>query len=578
MTEHVDAARSPEWLLEESWGRRGTRLGRRERRLELALTAAFVAIVGALLALVPGPLEAEPLAVVVVVAYALASQIHLPIGSSLAIPSQLFFVPLFGVAAAPLVPVLVVAALALGLAADILRGRFAPDRLLNVAGDAVHALGPALVLVAAGGPALLEAPWWVLLGALVAQFASDAVVTILRGLATDVAVGVQLRVLAQAWSLDCALAPVGLLAVAALERLPWAPLALLPLLVLAAAAAHDRTRRIERAHGRLEALQRERHRLRLAVQRIGDAFASNLDVDALLHIVTHAAVEALDADGGRASVYRGDGRRLLRRATVKDVAALEGALERAARDALALGRPAQIRCAAGTALACPVGEGALTTGVVSLARRGEGFADDERALLAYLCEQAGVATGNVVRHETLHRQALTDELTGLANHRRFQEVLTAAIERSDEAPVALLLLDLDDFKQVNDTHGHQIGDAVLAAVGRCLRNECRATDEPARYGGEELAVALSDTTLCEAAELAERLRREVRALALRGPAGEALQVTVSAGVASLDGDIATRADLVAAADGALYAAKAAGKDRVAIARTPVRPAQGSGRR
>jgi diguanylate cyclase (GGDEF)-like protein len=549
------------------------------RRLETALTLVFSAVVGALLALAPGPVEAAPLTALVVVAYALAGQVQIPVGTGAVIPTQLFLVPLFGLASPQLVPALVVLGIALSLAADIGRGRFGRDRLLFAGGDAIHALGPALVLVAAGSPALTEASAFVLVAAFAAQLSLDYATSLVRvRIATGVRPQLQLRVQAHVWAVDAGLAPAGLLSLHALQSLPWAPLALLPLVGLAALTASDRTRRIERAHARLEALQRERHRLRLAVQRIGDAFASNLDLDALLQIVTRAAVEALDADGGRASIYRGDGRRLLRRATVKDLDLLESAVDVAARRALELRAPAQARCPAGTALACPVGDGAMPTGVVCVARRSEGFADEERALLAYLCEQAGVATGNVVRHETLHRQALTDELTGLANHRRFQEILTAAIERREEAPVALVLLDLDDFKQVNDTHGHQIGDTVLAAVGHCLREECRATDEPARYGGEELAVVLSDATLEEAAELAERLRRTVRGLQFTGPAGEPLRVTVSAGVASLSGDIASRSDLMAAADGALYAAKAGGKDRVAVARTPARPPQRSGRR
>ncbi len=571
MSEHADSGRrrpESEELLEGSWATRGRDLPHRERLVELLLTAAFAAAVATLVALAPGTPHVEPLAVVLVLGYAAAAQVHMPVGNATALPTQLFLVPLFGVAAPALVPLLACAGLALALLADVARGRLPRDRLLCAAPDALHTVGPAAVLVAAGASTLLDAAPWALAAALAAQFALDGLANVARcRLAPGVCTQLQLRMLGQAWVLDAGLAPVGLLAVAAVDRVALAPLALLPLLALIAATTHDRTRRIERARARLAALERERRRLRLVVQRVGDASASNLDLDGLLEIVTRAAVAARDAAGGRASIHRGRGRRLLRRATVRTVAGLEALVEEASRSALTFGGPVEAARAGAVALACPVGDATLPAGVITVARRDAAFTEEERALLAYLCDQAGVAAGNVVRHETLHRQALTDELTGLANHRRFQEVLTAAVEQAAAAPVALLLLDLDDFKQVNDTHGHQIGDTVLAAVGRRLREECRATDEPARYGGEELAVVLRDATLAEAAELAERLRREVRGLDLRGSAGEQLRVTVSAGVAALGGDIATRADLVAAADGALYVAKAAGKDRVAVART-----------
>ena len=137
-----------------------------------------------------------------------------------------------------------------------------------------------------------------------------------------------------------------------------------------------------------------------------------------------------------------------------------------------------------------------------------------------------------------------------------------------------MLLDLDDFKRVNDTHGHQTGDMVLRAVAGCLRAHCRAGDEPARYGGEELAVVLADTELRHAAQLAERLREAVAALALVGPDEEPLPITVSVGVATLRETAPTKAALIAAADAALYDAKASGKNRVCLA--PLRPAGAGG--
>ena len=121
---------------------------------------------------------------------------------------------------------------------------------------------------------------------------------------------------------------------------------------------------------------------------------------------------------------------------------------------------------------------------------------------------------NVGLHETVERQAVTDELTGLSNRRRFQETMSAEVERSRRfgQDLGLVLLDIDDFKAVNDTYGHQQGDLVLREVAKILRASSREIDEPARYGGEELAVILPGTDLPGAFELAERVREGIEAL------------------------------------------------------------------
>jgi diguanylate cyclase (GGDEF)-like protein len=164
--------------------------------------------------------------------------------------------------------------------------------------------------------------------------------------------------------------------------------------------------------------------------------------------------------------------------------------------------------------------------------------------------------------EHVKRQAVTDELTGLFNHRRFQEVIATEVAAAARfgQPVGLLMLDIDDFKQVNDAYGHQQGDVVLRAVARVLREQSREIDEPARYGGEEMAVALPHTDLDGAYVIAERVRTAVEQLAIPCLADERLlHVTVSCGVAA-GIDIAKDA-LVAEADAALYRAKRAGKNR-----------------
>jgi diguanylate cyclase (GGDEF)-like protein len=139
------------------------------------------------------------------------------------------------------------------------------------------------------------------------------------------------------------------------------------------------------------------------------------------------------------------------------------------------------------------------------------------------------------------------------------------LERSRrfDTPLALVMVDIDDFKEVNDTYGHQQGDEVLALVAGVLRNLSREIDAPARYGGEELAVVLPQTDAAGAELLAERMRAAVEALEvpLVGGGGT-LSVTASFGVASVPESARGRGDLVAAADAALYRAKRAGKNRV----------------
>lgn len=162
--------------------------------------------------------------------------------------------------------------------------------------------------------------------------------------------------------------------------------------------------------------------------------------------------------------------------------------------------------------------------------------------------------------ERIAERALRDPLTGLYDRRTFEAHLHAELVRYHryEEPLSLIMLDLDDFKRVNDERGHPEGDRVLERVGAILRAQCRDMDVTCRYGGEEFAVILPHTVPGEAAEAAERLR------ALVAAAPELRGVTLSAGVASCPDHGVERATLVTAADDALYAAKTAGKNRIAL--------------
>lgn len=168
----------------------------------------------------------------------------------------------------------------------------------------------------------------------------------------------------------------------------------------------------------------------------------------------------------------------------------------------------------------------------------------------------------------LEERATHDGLTGLANHREFQRQFGKEIERARRYghPIALLMLDLDHFKAVNDTYGHLAGDAVLHAAATRIRQALRLTDLPARYGGEEFAVILPETTIAGALILAERARHGLADAPIPLDDGREIAVTVSIGVACYPDAADNPNELVECADLALYAAKEEGRNRVVIYR------------
>ncbi|HEY2638033.1 MAG TPA: diguanylate cyclase, partial [Solirubrobacteraceae bacterium] len=315
---------------------------------------------------------------------------------------------------------------------------------------------------------------------------------------------------------------------------------------------------------RIGELRQERARLQESIRRIGESFAANLDRGALLELGCRTAVDAVEAAAGRVSVRNGTGE-LVEGARAGDLDGFEEAIHAAESAALTTRRTAEGVHGDVHALAAPLGqpeEGPRLAGLLSVARAGRAFTPTEQEVLSSLAGQAGVSIENVDLHEQVRRQAVTDELTGLSNHRRFQEALAGELDRARrfEQDVGLLMLDIDNFKRVNDTYGHPQGDEVLRQVARVLRECSRDVDEPARYGGEEMAVILPQTDLEGAYQAAERVREAIAALAVRHlEGGEPLRLTASLGVAATTR--ATRQELISAADKALYEAKHSGKNR-----------------
>ena len=162
---------------------------------------------------------------------------------------------------------------------------------------------------------------------------------------------------------------------------------------------------------------------------------------------------------------------------------------------------------------------------------------------------------------------MRDGLTGAYNHRHFQEALQKELGRAERRgrPLTVLMLDIDDFKAVNDQYGHPVGDAILQRIVEEIRKEIRSDmDLLARYGGEEFTVILPETPVDEGMDVAERIRRRIDERLFRPPdSSDILRVTVSIGLATYPADARTKKELIEKADAALYRAKRAGKNAVA---------------
>jgi diguanylate cyclase (GGDEF)-like protein len=331
---------------------------------------------------------------------------------------------------------------------------------------------------------------------------------------------------------------------------------------------------------RMDELSREQSRLREAIRRIGHTFASSLDRPALLELALKTAVDAVQASGGRLSVRSADDGLMAEALREGSLRGLEDAFEQAERAALQDGGLGEEHVAgtsvAAVTLGAPESRGEAH-GVIAVARSGRPFTDDDREVLRSLGAEAALALENIELHFQVSRQAVTDELTGLANHGRFQALLNAEIEqvRRYHHPIGLIMLDIDDFKAVNDTYGHQQGDAVLRQVASVLRENSRDADSPARYGGEELSLILPHTDLEGSFAIAERVREAVEGLRVaRTDGGGFLRITASVGVTS--STLGDKDRLIADADGALYEAKRRGKNCTVSAATRTADTPGGG--
>jgi diguanylate cyclase (GGDEF)-like protein len=297
-------------------------------------------------------------------------------------------------------------------------------------------------------------------------------------------------------------------------------------------AARPLRRAVDEPPGR-----RRGRRSRHAATLVGNALAAGNDLDALLPVILDSAVAVTGASGARLVA---DGEELARSGLVS------------------VGRPPLV-----FALSAGSGQEAQ---LVLEPPAGRDFDDEAVQIAEWLAGRASIALQNAHLHGIARRLASTDELTQLANRRHFDEALRTEVVRAERFgdPVAVIVADLDNFKEVNDRFGHDVGDLVLQAFAGVIRENVRDVDLPARYGGEEFTVLLPGTDAEGGRQLAERLRTALEELAVAAGEGASVSVTSSFGVAGFPEE-ASAASLLRAGDRALYRAKAAGKNAVVVA-------------
>ena len=192
---------------------------------------------------------------------------------------------------------------------------------------------------------------------------------------------------------------------------------------------------------------------------------------------------------------------------------------------------------------------------------------DDLKIFAMLANQAGLAIENSQLYEMVVHKSHTDSLTSLWNHGYFQDTLIKEIENAkhQNTPLSLAIIDIDDFKKINDTWGHQKGDIILTELAKILKEASREIDYVCRYGGEEFSVILTQTKKEQAFMIAERLREQIAQHNFpMASSNQPIKLTVSIGVATYPKDASVKEDLILKADKAMYTAKFIGKNKTCI--------------
>jgi diguanylate cyclase (GGDEF)-like protein len=333
---------------------------------------------------------------------------------------------------------------------------------------------------------------------------------------------------------------------------------------------------------RLREAVAERERLSRMMKEFSDQLR-NIDAENFWDKVTSLSAEMVSAE--RASLLiLGPSEGLTAKATVgirADLAIASDIGDRVARTILEKGKPvlvmdtaraqlppapAERRYKTASFISYPVTLGDKGVAILNFTDKvgGEHFERRDLELLDSIAPQIAIAVDRMTLRDKAGEYAqlsITDPLTGLLNRRYIEERLTEEINRSERSsePVSFMMLDVDEFKSYNDRYGHPAGDEALEMIGQILRENLRGADVAARYGGEEFSVLLPETNAEEGKAIAERIRRHVE-----GTKFPKRKVTVSIGIASLGGNVNSVAELISAADTALYQAKRAGRNNIKV--------------
>jgi diguanylate cyclase (GGDEF)-like protein len=335
-----------------------------------------------------------------------------------------------------------------------------------------------------------------------------------------------------------------------------------------------------------EELERQRTQELEALRTTMTEISSELDLTRLLRAILERAVALIGATDGELSLYD-EGRNDLRILTTYNVRQDYGmgwpVIEPASADMVITSRepliingyhnsvghsPGMPTAVPHAVLLVPLLAGARFIGVIGIGDTNpeRTFTPNNAELLKLFAQQATIAIQNAQLFSEIQTLATTDPLTGLFNRRHFFELAHHEVERARRThyPVSVVMLDVDHFKLVNDQYGHQMGDQVLQTVAAGCRKFLRAGDVLGRYGGEEFVILLPDTTLDQAAQVAERLRQNLAMMKIAS-VDESITVTISLGIATLDAvDSEPGLDtLLSHADQALYTAKQSGRNQVA---------------
>jgi diguanylate cyclase (GGDEF)-like protein len=336
--------------------------------------------------------------------------------------------------------------------------------------------------------------------------------------------------------------------------------------------------------GTINELSSSRTQLERAVRRVGETLRSTHDMKQMLESIVNTAADAVLADAAvlwmftatRESVYPAIIRGVVGRPmeSIKVGEGIAGQVAERGNSIVLPGdevlpRRARAEPDFPVAAAIPLFSQARLMGVLTVYRKEpeQRFTRADTDTIIFLAEQGGVAIENVLLHEDAQRLSLTDGLTGVWNRRYFQmqfRQILATASRFDRA-FSIMMLDLDHFKRVNDTHGHQRGDAILVEFSQRVSGALREIDTFARYGGEEFICLLAETGLGGAATTAEKIREVIKSEPFGGLGDEPISLTVSIGVASYPEHGDSFRGLVEAADQAMYRAKQEGRDRVRTA-------------